>query len=32
MSEWLWPVQKLVNDALTYDPIAQQKMVALAYY
>lgn len=30
MSEWLWPVQKLVNDALTYDPIAQQKMVALA--
>jgi ubiquinone biosynthesis protein UbiJ len=30
MSEWLWPVQKLVNDALAYDPVAHQKIVGLA--
>lgn len=30
MSEWLWPVQKLVNDALTYDLSASEKLQALA--
>ncbi|WP_320827656.1 SCP2 domain-containing protein [Reinekea sp.] len=30
MSAWLWPVQKLVNDALAYDPVAQQKIIGLA--
>lgn len=30
MSEWLWPLQKLINDALQYDPSAQQKIASLA--
>ena len=30
MSEWLWPVQKLVNDALEYDLNASEKLQALA--
>ena len=30
MSEWLFPLQKLVNDALVYDLGAQQKLQALA--
>lgn len=30
MSEWLWPAQKLVNDALDYDLAARDKLQALA--
>lgn len=30
MSEWLWPLQKLVNEALQYDPGATQKLASLA--
>ncbi len=29
MSEWLFPLQKLINDALTYDLGAQSKLAAL---
>jgi ubiquinone biosynthesis protein UbiJ len=29
MSEWLWPLQKLVNDALRYDLTASEKLTAL---
>ena len=29
MSEWLWPLQKLVNDALRYDLTASDKLTAL---
>jgi ubiquinone biosynthesis protein UbiJ len=29
MSEWLWPLQKLVNDALLYDLTASEKLKAL---
>lgn len=30
MSAWLLPLQKLINDGLRYDPVAQQKITALA--
>lgn len=30
MSEWLWPLQKLINDALQYDASALQKIASLA--
>lgn len=30
MSLWLWPLQRLINDALRYDPRAQRRLARLA--